>query len=335
MQSLNFLTASSQSFAVGTTGSDFNISSSGSTHTFNLPTASASNRGALSSADWNTFNSKLSTSLTSGQIWIGNASNTASPVNVTGDASINNTGTLTLSNLGTAGTYTKVTVDAKGRVSSGGTLTAADIPAITLGGDVTGASNANTVTRIQNRSVASTAPTNGQVLAWDGSQWAPSSSNDWAIGGNTLAGAGPFVMGVNSSQNLNIVSGGATRIAVNTSGNIQLPNNGLTVSGGAIIGASVSNASTNINFASGNTQYTSNSCGLFNLQNLQDGGAYFFVVKGTTSANCTFTVPAGMTLKYPPDCSPTTGCASTSGRHTLFNIAVAGTDVYVSWTPGY
>jgi hypothetical protein len=55
---LNTLTALSQSFATGTSGTDFNISSATSTHTFNLPTASATNRGLLSSADWSTFNAK-------------------------------------------------------------------------------------------------------------------------------------------------------------------------------------------------------------------------------------------------------------------------------------
>jgi hypothetical protein len=57
---LNGLVAQVQNFAVGTTGTDFNISSLTDTHTFNLPTASATNRGALSSADWTTFNSKAS-----------------------------------------------------------------------------------------------------------------------------------------------------------------------------------------------------------------------------------------------------------------------------------
>jgi hypothetical protein len=60
--SLNGLTALTQTFAVGTSGTDFGISSATSTHTFNLPTASATNRGALSSADWTTFNNKLNLS---------------------------------------------------------------------------------------------------------------------------------------------------------------------------------------------------------------------------------------------------------------------------------
>jgi len=65
LTALNGLTAQVQNFAVGTSGTDFAISSSTDTHTFNLPTASASNRGALSSADWSTFNGKQDT-LTSG-----------------------------------------------------------------------------------------------------------------------------------------------------------------------------------------------------------------------------------------------------------------------------
>jgi hypothetical protein len=65
LNSLNGLTAQVQNFAVGTSGTDFAISSATDTHTFNLPTASATNRGALSSADWSTFNGKQDT-LTSG-----------------------------------------------------------------------------------------------------------------------------------------------------------------------------------------------------------------------------------------------------------------------------
>ena len=59
LTALNGLTDQVQLLAVGTSGTDFAISSASSTHTFNLPTASASNRGALSSADWTAFNGKV------------------------------------------------------------------------------------------------------------------------------------------------------------------------------------------------------------------------------------------------------------------------------------
>ena len=59
---LNGLTAQVQFFGTGTSGTDFNISSATATHTFNLPVASATNTGKLSSTDWSTFNNKLSTS---------------------------------------------------------------------------------------------------------------------------------------------------------------------------------------------------------------------------------------------------------------------------------
>jgi hypothetical protein len=58
MTSLNNLTDQSQYLTTGTSGTDFNIASSGDTHTFNLPIASASNTGKLSSTDWSTFNNK-------------------------------------------------------------------------------------------------------------------------------------------------------------------------------------------------------------------------------------------------------------------------------------
>lgn len=58
LSSLNSLTAGTQTFATGTSGTDFGISSATSTHTFNLPVASATNTGKLSSTDWSTFNSK-------------------------------------------------------------------------------------------------------------------------------------------------------------------------------------------------------------------------------------------------------------------------------------
>ena len=61
---INSLTGAAQTLAAGTSGTDFAVSSVGTAHTLNLPTASATNRGALSSTDWSTFNSKGSGTVT-------------------------------------------------------------------------------------------------------------------------------------------------------------------------------------------------------------------------------------------------------------------------------
>ena len=78
LTALNGLTSQVQYFAVGTSGTDFNISSATDTHTFNLPTASAVNRGALSSADWTAFNGKFNLpALTSGSVLFSNGTTIA------------------------------------------------------------------------------------------------------------------------------------------------------------------------------------------------------------------------------------------------------------------
>ncbi|AZZ37911.1 hypothetical protein CIK05_14245 [Bdellovibrio sp. qaytius] len=77
--------------------------------------------------------SVLLSQLASGQIYVGNASGTASAVTVAGDATLSNTGNINLVNVGagiTSGTqYTKVTVDGKGRIVSGAQLNNADVNA--------------------------------------------------------------------------------------------------------------------------------------------------------------------------------------------------------------
>jgi hypothetical protein len=58
MTALNGLSADIQTISTGITGTDFNVVSSGTDHQFNLPTASATTRGALSTTDWSAFNGK-------------------------------------------------------------------------------------------------------------------------------------------------------------------------------------------------------------------------------------------------------------------------------------
>ena len=59
------------------------------------------------------------------------------------------------------------TLDAGGLTINGTPL------ATVLAGDVTGAFGVSTVAKIQGQAVSSTAPTSGQVLQWNGSQWVP------------------------------------------------------------------------------------------------------------------------------------------------------------------
>lgn len=65
ISALNGLIAQVQFFATGTTGTDFNINSATNTHTFNLPVASATNTGKLSSTDWSNFDTAYTNRITS------------------------------------------------------------------------------------------------------------------------------------------------------------------------------------------------------------------------------------------------------------------------------
>ena len=112
---LNTLTALSQTFATGTSGTDFNISSATSTHTFNIPTASATNRGLLSSTDWTTFNSKQN-ALTNPVTGTGTTNTLPkfTAASTIGNSNVSDSGTLislgvdTLISGFTAGSFTKV-----------------------------------------------------------------------------------------------------------------------------------------------------------------------------------------------------------------------------------
>jgi hypothetical protein len=113
------------------------------------------------------------------------------------------------------------------------------------------------------------------------------------------------------------------------------PRTALDVSGTIVSKAAVSNASSTVDLSTGNLQYTTSSCGSFQFNNAKDGGVYMFVVQGTTAATCAFTAysdagSTALTVHMPPDNGNTT-----ASKHTIYNLAVLGTHVYVSWTPGY
>ncbi len=141
-----------------------------------------------------------------------------------------------------------------------------------------------------------------------------------------------------STANLG-TSADTEKLRITAKGNVMIgsaiPRAKLDVNGSIVSKASTSNATATINFDEGNIQHTALNCGSFNLWNLKDGGSYTFIVKGTTPAVCAFTGfsesgTGPLTVKMPPDNGLTT-----NAKHTVFNLVVSGTDVYVAWTPGY
>lgn len=104
----------------------------GSGLTIQVQAAGAGQSGYLSTTDWNTFNNKLGTSLASARVFVGNGSNVATGVDVTGDIAMSNSGVVSIS----AGVIINADVHANAAIalSKLATVTASRV----LGSDVSG-----------------------------------------------------------------------------------------------------------------------------------------------------------------------------------------------------
>ena len=113
-----------------------------------------------------------SVTATDGQMYLSDGYSTPHAETMSGDATITDAGVLTLKNtgpgatgpIGSATVVPVVTIDAKGRVTALTSTTITQPTSLSMGGDVTGTTGGNTVTKIQGNPVLATAPITGQIL---------------------------------------------------------------------------------------------------------------------------------------------------------------------------
>lgn len=195
--------------------------------------ASTSNTGFLTSVDWNNFNSKLSGSLTSGNIFVGNASNVATSVAMSGDATINNAGAVKLTNSSATrtnlGLGTLSTQNANAVAITGGTITGLTTPldigsggtgtnSVTLGGVAYGAIGAINYTA---------QGTAGQLLQSNGTgapTWVNAPAAAWGLTGNAGTNPAANFVGTTDAQPLRFATGvgGVERMRIDATGNVGI-----------------------------------------------------------------------------------------------------------------
>ncbi|AZZ37706.1 hypothetical protein CIK05_13170 [Bdellovibrio sp. qaytius] len=215
ISSLNGSTSATQSFASALTGSQPTYVTVNGVHTLNIPYAStpAVTAGLISYLDYSNFSNKITSSAASIVQVLGYV-----PVSATSLSNLlvktNNLSELTSSstartNLGLGSLATANSLDL-GSASATGTLANARLPAFVGDAATAAGSNTITVSKLRGINISSATPTAAQVLAYDGSQWAPATLGGGGSVTNINAGTGLLGGPITTSGTLSINFGVST-----------------------------------------------------------------------------------------------------------------------------
>jgi hypothetical protein len=298
LYTLNGQGATTHNFATSSTGSDFtitsNAASSTATHTFNMPDASASNRGVVTTGTQTFAGSKTFSGTT-----------TVAALKVT-------------SSTPTVGAVLTAS-------STDGTVAwSTSNSASSLSGGVAGAIPYQTA---PNTTGFTAAGTSGQILV-SGGTFTPTWTSNISVG--TVTATTLSVTG-NLTGNTAILSGNLTGTTASFS---DLRASTLTLTGNfsgtsadfsrAVTGAPpFSTTGTTIDFSQSNLAVTTASAGNFTLNNMKNGGTYTLAVQGATSGTLN---PSGGGYNY----KSLGNYATVANRHTVYTFVVMGNTVYYS-----
>ena len=224
--SLNSLTGASQTFATGTSGTEFNIVSSGSTHTFNLPAAGTGSSGTVTTgaqtfAGNKTFNgitsfasSTASTSISSGSLIV------TGGVGIAGTSYVGNTlfaSSLFVADNTQSTSSTSGAVQITGGLGVSGRITTGTGLSVLGAATITGSLSASSLTLINALSISNggtglgTSGTANQILGMNNA----SSALEYKV---IVAGSGIAVSNSPNAITLSTTGGGITSLNSLTSG---------------------------------------------------------------------------------------------------------------------
>ena len=299
---------------LGTTGTDLSSSvATGTTTpviTLNVPTASATNRGVLSSADWTTFNSKGSGTVTSASIVSANGfAGTVATATTTPAITISTSITGILSGNGTA-------ISAATTTGSGSVVLATSPTLVTPTLGVASATSVNKVTV--------TTPATGSTLT--------------LVDGSTLATSGAFSTTLTSTATTNVTlptTGTLSTLAgTETLTNKTLTNPTVTNYTESLVSIGTVTSSNTLSLTNGTVQtatLTASTACTFTMPTATAGKSFILLLKqaaSTGNGTATFT-----SVKWNTGGAPT--ITATAGKMDILSFVADGTNWYGSYTQGY